>query len=158
MSMSPLECIKLILIKFPAFKEHWLAYLDYWREPSDDDRSGTVLELTDFAQIANGLPGIVLDLSEFADYVIGLIEKGDVDVLYLYEIFVFIEFLMLNGDEDVQTATATGFLEAMLNATPERINASTYVPYLGKESVAYCKAWDEFTGSKTDGLWELWRR
>jgi hypothetical protein len=154
MSVSSLECIKIILINFPAFKEHWLAYLDDWRDPSDDDRPGKVLELTDFAQRANGLPGIVSDLSEFANYVTALIEQGDVNILYLYEIFVFIEFLMLNGDEDVKTATATGFLEAMLNVTPEKIKASTYVPYLGKESIAYCKAWDRFTGVKTEGLWD----
>ena len=32
-------------------------------------------------------------------------------------------------------------------------NVNPFVPYLGQESREYCKAWDQFTGVRTEGLW-----
>lgn len=152
MSVSSLECVKIILIKFPAFKKPWLDNLESMGDPFKP--TSDVLELTDLAHYKTSLTGIVLDLCNFATFVIDLIEEQKVDDLTLYEIFVVIEFLMLHGDEEVKSAAATGFLETMLHAVPEKVKASTFVPYLGIESVKYCKACDAFTGVKTEGLWD----
>jgi hypothetical protein len=64
-----------------------------------------------------------------------------------------IEHLMLQGDDAVKDAVATCFLENLINRTSAGdIPAANFVHLLGPESVAYCKAWDEFTGVKTEGL------
>lgn len=59
----------------------------------------------------------------------------------------------MHGDEDVQTAAATCFLENLMNRTPELIDPQRFVPLLGHESKEYCRAWDEFCGVRTEGLW-----
>jgi len=65
-----------------------------------------------------------------------------------------IEDLMREGCDDVKDAVATGFLEHLLNkASSGRLYFPTIAPLLGPECVRYCKAWDEFTGIKTPGLW-----
>ena len=47
----------------------------------------------------------------------------------------------------------TCFLENLMNRTPSKIDPKTFVPLLGQRSREYCKAWDEFCGTRTDGLW-----
>lgn len=72
----------------------------------------------------------------------------------LKEIFLLIEYFLNEGDRDVQDAVATCFLENLINATSwKTLKPETFLCYLGPESRAYCKAWDEFTGVKTQGLW-----
>ncbi len=75
------------------------------------------------------------------------------DELTIKKIFDFVEFLLINGDESVQTAIATGFLEYLMNITPEQIKSSAFVQHLGKNALEYCRAYDKFTGVKTEGLW-----
>lgn len=63
--------------------------------------------------------------------------------------------LLREGNQDVQDAAATCFLENILNYdSAGRLKASSFVHLLGTESKAYCKARDEFTGVKTPGLWD----
>lgn len=71
------------------------------------------------------------------------------------EIFSLVEYFLNEGEFSVKAAAATCFLENLINYTsagtlaPEKL-----IPYLvGKKSIEYCKAWDEFTGVKTPGLW-----
>ncbi len=86
--------------------------------------------------------------SVLADYIDQKIR--DQQCCPLAEIFSLIEQLMLSGDENVKTAAATCFLENLQNqeAPPE-----VWVPLLGLASSDFCKAWDEFTGVATPGLW-----
>lgn len=71
----------------------------------------------------------------------------------LIEICAAIEDLILRGEETVQNAVATGLLEAMLaESSTGSFDMSILAGFLGAESKAYCRAWDEFTGNKTEGL------
>ncbi|MCE5318951.1 MAG: hypothetical protein LLG04_16510 [Parachlamydia sp.] len=93
------------------------------------------------------------EMAEFSDYVSELLQK-DTESQYIKDIFNFMEFLLAEGDDMVQNAVATCFLENILNRTPEKIQPHTFVPFLGKQSREYCKAWDSFTGVYTQGLWD----
>ena len=71
------------------------------------------------------------------------------------EIFSLIEFFIDEGNQSVQDAASTCFLENLINSTSwGKLKSETFLCYLGPESKAYCKAWDEFTGVKTEGLWD----
>lgn len=125
--------MQAILEKFPEFNLAWQEHLEWWE--------------------GENRPGLCTDMSAFSGYVLTLLENK-ANSEYLRSIFLFIEQLMVEGDDDVQTAAATCFLENIINSTGwEKIPASTFVEFLGEESKKYCKAWDEFTGVKTEGLW-----
>ncbi len=74
----------------------------------------------------------------------------------LKEIFLLVEFFLNDGNQDVQSAVATCFLEGLINfISHDRLTSEKLMTYLvGKESIEHCKAWDEFTGVKTEGLWD----
>lgn len=128
--VSKVDCMKLILEQIPAFRESWQAHLNYW----DGEQAG-----------------LCNDVTEFSHYVVELIATEQVDDLK--KIFNLIEQLQVDGDIEVQTAIATCFLENLLNvASAGRIDTKKFVDFLGPESRAYCKAWDEFTGVHTEGL------
>jgi len=75
--------------------------------------------------------------------------------LALMNICAVIEELMSRGDDAVQDAVATGMLEAMLaESSAGRFDMSTLTPFLGTHTKAYCRAWDEFTGIHTPGLYD----
>lgn len=74
--------------------------------------------------------------------------------LGIKKIFDFVEFLLCNGDESVQNGAATCFLEHLFNIDEAGIKFKTFYPYLGKNSVDYCRGWDEFCGMRTEGLWD----
>ena len=73
--------------------------------------------------------------------------------LDLEKVFKFAEQLMSDQDEEVSTAVATCFLENLMNRTPNELDPHAFVPLLGPGSRDYCRAWDEFCGTKTEGLW-----
>lgn len=57
------------------------------------------------------------------------------------------EFLFSN-------AICVCFLENLLNnASSEQIEFDRFIPYLGNKSKQFCKAWDQFTGVRSPGLW-----
>ena len=123
--------MKIILQQVPGFRERWQAHREYW-EGED--------------------AGLCNDMSEFSEYVVDLI--ADEQSADLPMIFELIERLMVKGDQDVQNAAATCFLENLINiAGTDRLDAKKYIHLLGPESRAYCKAWDKFTGVYTEGLW-----
>lgn len=69
------------------------------------------------------------------------------------KIFLLIEFFLNEGDQHVQNALATCFLENLINdASSGRIKPESFISLLGEQSKLYCKAWDGFTGVKTKGL------
>lgn len=126
------KCIEIILNKFPGFQMHWEQHCKNY-----------------------GGIGLCMDLSAFSFYTMSLLKKNTTsERKELQEIFDHIEHLLNFGDKDVQDAAATCFLENISNRTPS-IPASSFVPFLGKESKAYLKAWDEFIGLKTEGLWDV---
>jgi len=62
--------------------------------------------------------------------------------------------LLINGDESVKNAIATSFLEYLMSNDPDEIQFTSFSKFLGKHSIEYCRAWDEFTGVRTKGIWE----
>lgn len=64
-----------------------------------------------------------------------------------------VERLIVHGDSAVKNAVTTGLLELVLGeASAGRFDMKLITKYLGPETKAYCKAWDEFTGCKTLGI------
>jgi hypothetical protein len=123
------RCIELIKESFPKFPPYWESFI---RDFGSD-------------------PGLIFQMLPFEEYTIDAIKAND--EVEIKKIFDFIEFLLCNGDDYVQTAITTGFLEYLMNKDPDEIKFSKFVQYLGKNSIEYCRAWDKFTGLKTEGLW-----
>ena len=135
------EATKTVIDKFPDLKKsrhwkEWYLYIGY----DDQKNLGCCAIMTTLGRYVEDILNSLLS-----------IEKQE----EIKEIFLLIEFFMTEGDQDVQGAVATCFLENLINYTsagtlaPEKL-----IPYLvGKKSIEYCKAWDEFTGVKTPGLW-----
>ena len=137
------EATKTVIEKFPDLKksEHWVYYcsvMGYKDGEKSLSSSGLMTILTDYVND-------ILNMSCITT------EK----VKELEEIFSLVEYFLNEGEFSVKAAAATCFLENLINYTsagtlaPEKL-----IPYLvGKKSIEYCKAWDEFTGVKTPGLW-----
>lgn len=92
---------------------------------------------------------------EFSHYIGDMIETEKHE--NLKAVFNSMEFLLneQNADEDVKNAVCTCFLENLINAYSDKEHfLKIFIPLLGPNSKEYCKAWDEFTGTKTPGLWE----
>lgn len=94
--------------------------------------------------------GISHDMTPFSDFAVNEIKSENLNEIE--KIFIFVEFLMCNANNSVKDAIATCFLEDLLNKDPEEIQFIKFRQYLGKETIAYCKAWDLFTGVMTKGL------
>jgi hypothetical protein len=130
--VSDKEAIKKLLENFPKFAVSWEEYIDLFGRDS----------------------GVCGNMAAFSHFIIESIENKNIDPSELQQVFIFMEELLVIGEDSVQDAVATCFLENLINATSwNTIPASSFVQFLGKESKAYCKAWDEFTGVKTEGLW-----
>ena len=98
-------------------------------------------------------PGFSI-MVEFSHYIKDILAKNDAanrDAIKLA--FELAEKFMIEGDDSVKNAVATCFLENLINAVAwGDISAMSFVNLLGEGSRKYCKAWDEFTGVKTEGL------
>lgn len=122
--------MKLVLEGIPSFRPQWDAYLEYWEGEE---------------------PGLCMSMSELDDHLCDLMNAGETE--NLAGIFALLEQLMVEGDDEVQTAVATCLLENLINqASAGRIPAAAFVPLLGPESRRHCKAWDDFHGAVTPGL------
>jgi len=119
--------IDLIKEKFPRFVPYWEDNVNYW-----------------------GLELASNDVMPFAYYALDEIKTENKKEIE--NIFILVEFLMCAGDEYVQTLIATYFLEYLLGKDPDEIQFIKFRQYLGKETIAYCRAWDIFTGVMTKGL------
>jgi len=68
------------------------------------------------------------------------------------ELLDYIEMIMQSGTQNERDAAATCFLENILNATPTAIDPKNWIPLLGPESRSFCRAWNAFTGCRTEYL------
>ncbi len=126
------EIIDQILNLFPDFRSDWERYI---------------------SELKNESPGLCLDLIEFSTWLIK--NFGSLHSKSVSELFDLIESWVSQGDQEVQDATATCFLEALQNGVDNKeISGRVLFSFLGPESIAYCRAWDEFNGCKTEGFWE----
>ena len=123
------DLINLLKEKFPKFIPYWEEYIS--------DCGGTDL-------------GISNDMTPFFDYALDEIKFENCNEVE--KIFSFVEFLMCNGDKSVKNAIAICFLEDLLNQDPNEIQFVKFSQYLGKESIGYLRAWNEFHGAHTEGL------
>jgi hypothetical protein len=124
------DCMPLILEQVPGFSDGWQAHRDCW----DGEEAG-----------------LSSDMTAFAYYVVEVLQGKRQEDLDL--VFALIERLMVEGNDSVKDAAATCFIEVLQNnASAGAIDSRDFVPYLGSESRAYAKAWDDFTGVKTEGL------
>lgn len=129
------DCTRLILEEFPEFKqsEHWKGHCEFWKGAE---------------------AGIGSEMSVFSEFVTDNLNAMDSSVDFK-KVFLFIEKLMVEGDQDVKDVAATCFLENLINFDSwGTVKASSFIPYLGPKSREYCIAWDEFTGVKTEGLYD----
>ncbi|MDH2388700.1 MULTISPECIES: DUF7674 family protein [Streptomyces] len=62
------------------------------------------------------------------------------------EVLRIVERIQASGGEVDRTAVATGFLEALLNAWDRGFDLRSIWPDMGRESRAYCLAWNRFGG------------
>lgn len=126
--------LKKLFITFPDFKSFWEDEVDlFW----DGDS-----------------PGISADMSVFSHYIRELISMDtSINDKLISDSFTLAEMWLNNGTDEVKDAVATCFLENLANSVSwGRISGKNFVRHLGKESKKYCRAWDEFTGVKTEGL------
>ena len=129
-------CIELLKKELPDFFPYWESYL---RDFGPELDGNFELEIHTH----------MIPVTEFA---VALIKSNN--QVEIKKFFDLIEFLLCNGNESVKNAVATGFLEYLMNKSPEEINFSTFYKYMGENAIGYCRAWDEFNGVKTEGLWD----
>jgi hypothetical protein len=71
----------------------------------------------------------------------------------IQELFALMEDLLLDADDSVKDAVATGFFEGLLGrASAGSFDFQAVARFLGPTSQSYCQEWDKFTGLKTPGL------
>lgn len=124
------RCMEMIIEKLPNVS----AYLEKFNEDFGPDM------------------GITIQMIPFAEYTVDALRKED--DTELKKIFELVEFLLDNGNEAVKDAMATGYLECLMHKDPDKIKFRGFVKFMGSHSIEYCRAWDEFTGCRTDGLWD----
>lgn len=124
------RCIELMKENFPKFTAYWETYIR--RFGSDQ--------------------GFTIQMMPFDNYTVDVIKAND--EIEIKRIFDFVEFLLCNGNDSVQTAITTSYLEYLMSKDPDEIQFSKFVKYMGKNAIDYCRAWDEFTGVRTEGLWD----
>lgn len=113
------------------------------------------------------LEAVLVDLgSEWApDLVPGTVAMGDMGRIFALAcdrmarseiecVCAAVERVISEGTQDAKEAIATGFLEAMLHKGSSISGFDAIVSRLGPASREYCRAWDEFTGVHTPGLWD----
>lgn len=78
-----------------------------------------------------------------------LVEKWDcIENEARINVFSYIEEFLNDDSNLLQEIICTGFLERLMNdASAERIDFYLLAEYLGDKSLAYCRAYNEFTGN-----------
>jgi len=117
----------------PGFMKVWNDWLKEDEEFGDDEQPNehtVFLEYNDF---------IVQELDELSS-------ENKI------KLFNYIEDALNSHDDNLSGAVATCFLESLVQKSTQ-YKPESYFPFLGPESTAYSKAWDEFNGMKTKGLW-----
>lgn len=136
-----------LLLKFPEF--------------ADSKTLKETVELYSDGGVKVNIYTIFTGLTHYViDELIGcnqLISQSELDI-YRYVEEIRCSYSDENGDTDefhIDNAACTCFLENLVNhASAGSIEYSRFIPYIGDKSKEYCRAWDEFTGVKSPGLWE----
>lgn len=135
-----------LIKKFPNF-----ANSESLKESMEMEADG---DLVNACSVFTGLTNYVVD---------ELIKKHENITQEELEIYGFIEQVRNNygsfpeesEEFDFDNAACVCFLENLLNrASAGRIKYTRFIPYLGEKSKEYCRDWDEFTGVKSEGLWD----
>lgn len=137
----PNEATKILINEFPNIKktEDWKSY--YLVVNPDEDPSN--------------IHALMTVLTDYAINVLNETKKTGDSKKEEKKLFGLIENFIKEGDFNVRDAASTCFLENLINrASWGDLSPNQFIPYLGSKSKAYCKAWDEFTGVKTPGLWD----
>ncbi|WP_316357467.1 DUF7674 family protein [Candidatus Neptunichlamydia sp. REUL1] len=124
------KCIELTKKRFPKFLPYWSSYI------------------RDFGPDL----GITIQMIPLEEYTVDTIKAHS--EREIKEIFDFVEFLLTKGNQSVQTAITTSYLESLMILDPDEIKFRWFVKFLGPHTLEYCRAWDKFTGVRTDGLWD----
>lgn len=90
------------------------------------------------------------DITPFLDYAIDEIKSEN--FREIEKIFKFIELLMCEGDEVVQTVIEACFLQSLYYKNPHEIQFIKFSKYLEKESIAYLRKVDMSNGTHIEGL------
>lgn len=118
------QVIRLILAKCPWFTPTWEKYRTLWRREE---------------------AGIDNDMAEFATFIVNCYAQQDTEPVVAA--FGVIEELLVDGDEEVRTAAAIGFLEDVRNIASWRpVGSDVFIQWLGPQSKL---AWAEIE--------EMWR-
>jgi hypothetical protein len=118
------EIMPLILARCPGFIPTWEKHQAFWQGKE---------------------AGIYNDLAEFATFIVDA--YGCQDTGPIAAAFATIEELLVDGDEEVRTAGAIGFLEDVRNIASWRpFGAAAFIQWLGPKSK---EAWAEIE--------EIWR-
>ena len=118
------QVIPLILARCPRFQPTWEKHRELWGTEE---------------------AGIYNDLGEFATFTVSAYTSHDTE--QMVTAFTLIEELLVEGDEEVRTAAAIGFLEDVRNsASHQPFGAGVFVQWLGPKSK---QAWIEIE--------EMWR-
>jgi hypothetical protein len=118
------EIMPLILAKCPSFTPTWEEHQTFWQGEE---------------------AGIYNDLGEFATYIVDAYARKEIEPIV--GAFATIEELLADGDEEVRTAAAIGFLEDVRNIASWRpFGAAVFIQWLGPKSK---EAWAEIE--------EMWR-
>ena len=125
------KAIEMILSTHKNFLPKWNEHLDFWEEDN---------------------PGITNDFSPYVDYVMELIINQNIEELMISA--ELIENFINNGDKNVQYGAEIGFLEGITNTLShgEKEYILLFTEQLLPKSLEFCKALDEFWGTKTAGL------
>jgi len=117
----------------PGFDAVWSGWLKEDEEYGDGDK-----------------PSVHDIFLEFNNFIISLLDSLSLQTKS--KLFVYIENALTSADETLNNAVATCFLESLVQKSLQYKPENAF-PFLGPESKAYCKAWEEFNGMKTEGLW-----
>lgn len=142
----PNEASKKLIEKFPSLKKTslWSYYNEEtkWANYMLEKNSKEALDFTKLMTV-------------LTSYITDELNSCTANREKTREVFSLIELFLNKGDKDVKDAATTNFLENLINYTSSgRLKPEQFIHYLGPKSKAYCKAWDEFTGVKTPGLWD----
>ncbi len=119
--ISEKNCIKYLINKFPEFEPFWKEHVNYWGKDQ----------------------GLIINMIPLGNYTITVLKSNNLPKLQ--EIFDTTEFLLSFGDESVQNAITTGFLEYLLNMSDKEPELKNFKKFLGTKSSEYIRDWIKFT-------------
>ncbi len=91
-------------------------------------------------------PGPTCDFGALGHFTVKKLQEENQNTILIKRIFDLIEKFIVEGNDLVQTAATTGFLEAIDHSIPDCIQVSDFKSYLGRESLAYLREYDKFMG------------